>query len=214
MDRSITDRPFDVTPIFITRLVVDTGGIMTGGAAQVGMPRVAMATRSVTSCRAVNSSAPRTKIAVTDDNCGTELDRRISTPGTPFIAFSIGTVTCSSTSAESSPRQSVCTSTLAGAHSGNTSIGMSFRRWAPKNMRPRPNATTIKRKRRLVPTIHLIMAWQPPRLLAVHANFGPVQFGHSHRHNFRSGRRTSLKIDNSQPYPLDHHRFTNVGQRR
>ena len=63
MDRSICDLSFVVTPIFMTRLVDDTGGIMTGGAAQVGMPRVAMATRSVTSCRAANSSAPRSKIA-------------------------------------------------------------------------------------------------------------------------------------------------------
>jgi hypothetical protein len=83
----------------MTRLVVETGGIMTGGAAQVGKLCVAMATRSVTSCRAASSSAPCFRIARTDESCGTELDRRISTPGTPFIAFSIGTVTCSSTSA-------------------------------------------------------------------------------------------------------------------
>ena len=95
----------------MTRLVVETGGIMTGGAAHVGMLRVAMATRSVTSCRAASSSAPRARIAETEESWGTELDRRISTPGTPFIAFSIGTVTCSSTSAGESPRQSVWTST-------------------------------------------------------------------------------------------------------
>ena len=62
------DLSFVVTPIFMTRLVDDTGGIMTGGAAQVGMLRVAMATRSVTSCRAANSSAPRSKIAGTDES--------------------------------------------------------------------------------------------------------------------------------------------------
>ena len=49
MDRSITDLSFDVTPIFMTRLVDDSGGIMCGGAAQVGRVEVAMATRSVTS---------------------------------------------------------------------------------------------------------------------------------------------------------------------
>src|SRR5437879_10782094 len=112
MERSIWDLSFVVTPIFITRLVDDTGGIMTGGAAQVGIPCVAMATRSVTSCRAANSSAPRSRIAVTEDNCATELERRISTPGTPFIAFSIGTATCASTSANESPRQNATTTKL------------------------------------------------------------------------------------------------------
>src|SRR5207244_9345530 len=46
--------------------------------------------------------------------------------------------------------------------SGKTSIGISFRRWAPKYVRPRPSATMIKRKRRLVPTTHRIMTLLPP----------------------------------------------------
>ena len=36
MDRSITDISLEVMPIFITRAVAESGGIITGGAAQVG----------------------------------------------------------------------------------------------------------------------------------------------------------------------------------
>src|SRR5690242_20066974 len=114
------DRFFEVTPIFMTRVVVETGGIITGGAAHVGILRVAIATRSVTICRAASSSAPCAKIAQTEESWGTELDRRISTPGTPFSAFSICTVTCASTSAVDRPKQSVCTSIHGGANSGKT----------------------------------------------------------------------------------------------
>src|SRR2546427_1127 len=204
MERSIWDLSFVVTPIFITRLVDDTGGIMTGGAAQVGIPCVAMATRSVTSCRAANSSAPRSRIAVTEDSCATELERRISTPGTPFIAFSIGTVTCASTSAGDSPRQRVWTSTLAGANSGKTSIGISRSRWAPKKVRPRPNATTMKRKCRLFPTIQRIMTSASRWLFAVDAHLCAVKFGHPLRDDSRSGRRTVGKGGVVSVDPLDH----------
>src|SRR5882762_133360 len=214
MERSIWDLSFVVTPIFITRLVDDTGGIMTGGAAQVGILCVAMATRSVTSCRAANSSAPRSKIAVTEDSCATELDRRISTPGTPLIAFSIGTVTCASTSAGDSPRQSVWTSTLAGANSGKTSIGISRSRWAPKKVRPRPNATTMKRKRRLFPTIQRIMTLASRSLFAVDAHLCTVKFGHPHRDDSRSGRRTVGKVGVVSVDPLDHDSRADIGQRR
>ena len=44
---------FDDRPIFMTRLVVETGGIITGGAAQVGsVVRTTVAMRSWTSWRA------------------------------------------------------------------------------------------------------------------------------------------------------------------
>ena len=57
---------FDDIPIFITRLVVDVGGIMNGGAAHVGSVGVTASTRSCTSCRACRMSVPGLK----------ELDRR------------------------------------------------------------------------------------------------------------------------------------------
>src|SRR6187397_3090539 len=107
MERSITDRSFEVMPIFITRLVDDSGGIMTGGAAQVGRLVDATFTRSATSWRERSSSVPGLKIALTEESCGTDCERRNSTPGTPANAFSIGTVTRASTSAGDSPRQIV-----------------------------------------------------------------------------------------------------------
>ena len=49
---SISDRLRELSPIFITRPVVETGGIITGGAAHVGSVGRTVATRSLTSCRA------------------------------------------------------------------------------------------------------------------------------------------------------------------
>jgi hypothetical protein len=45
---SITDTVFDEMPIFITRLVAETGWIMNGGAAHVGNVGTIVATRSCT----------------------------------------------------------------------------------------------------------------------------------------------------------------------
>ena len=42
----MTDRSFDVIPIFMTRLVADRGCIMNGGLAQVGNVGVTFSTRS------------------------------------------------------------------------------------------------------------------------------------------------------------------------
>src|SRR4051794_30720206 len=131
MERSMTDLFSEVMPIFMTRLVEDRGGIIKGGAAQVGRVAVAIATHSVTSWRASISSIPGLKMAVTDDSCGTDFDRRNSTPGTPLTAFSRGTVTKDSTSAGERPRHMVWISTLAGANSGNTSTGRSRSRRTP-----------------------------------------------------------------------------------
>jgi hypothetical protein len=43
---SMTDMDFDDMPIFMTRLVAETGGIMNGGAAHVGSDGVTLSMRS------------------------------------------------------------------------------------------------------------------------------------------------------------------------
>ena len=128
----MTDSSLEVMPIFMTRLVDDSGGIMSGGAAQVGSVAVTVATRSVTSWRTWSSSMPDLKMSMTDDSWCTDFERMTSTPGTPASAFSSGTVTSASTSAGDRPRQMVWISTRGGANSGNTSTGSSWTRMAPK----------------------------------------------------------------------------------
>ena len=59
--RSCCDSVFDQTPIFITRLVEESGCRMTGGLATVGSCRASAATRSCTSCRTCRWSAPCSK---------------------------------------------------------------------------------------------------------------------------------------------------------
>ena len=54
---SISDHVLEDIPIFMTRAVADTGWIMTGGAAQVGSVDVTVATRSWTTCRAMQSDS-------------------------------------------------------------------------------------------------------------------------------------------------------------
>jgi len=107
IDRSITDRVFDEIPIFIIRLVEDSGGNTTGGAAHLGIVGVTIAMRSSTICRARSRSVPRLNSNLTDDSWETDLERRTSRLGNPASACSIGTVTRRSTSTALSPRQIV-----------------------------------------------------------------------------------------------------------
>ena len=107
----------------MTRLVDDSGWIMTGGAAHVGSVGVTMAMRSGTSCRASRRSVPGLKIITIDESCGTDFERIMSRSGTPCSACSSGTVTSSSTSDAVSPREIVWISTFGGANSGKTSTG-------------------------------------------------------------------------------------------
>ena len=129
-------------PIFMIRLVEDSGGIMNGGAAHVGRLLVASAIRSLTSCRARIPSTSDLKINMMDDNCATDFERITSMSGTPFSAFSSGTVTSCSTSADESPRQIVWISARGGANSGKTSTGTSRMRARPNQVRTTPKAST------------------------------------------------------------------------
>ncbi len=76
---------------------------------------------------------PGLKTRTMEDSCGTDVERRSSRPGMPFMASSIGTVTSDSTSDVDRPRLSVWISTCGGANSGNTSTGA-------ERMEPMPNA--------------------------------------------------------------------------
>ena len=156
IDRSMSDMSFDDRPIFMIRLVAETGGIITGGAAQVGSVGATVLRCSWTSWRAVRKSAPRLNRSVMCESCGTDSERMTSTPGTPFMASSSGTVTSSSTSEADRPRHAVCSSTRVGANSGNTSTLSSRSSRPPKTTRAAASATTRKRNRRLDPTIQRI----------------------------------------------------------
>ncbi len=113
------------SPIFITRLVADNGWSMTGGAAQDGNVGVTAAIRSATSWRASSRSVPWSKSRTICDNCSTDRDRIVATPGIALSDCSNGTVISSSTSVGASPTAMVWISTLGGANSGKTSTAVS-----------------------------------------------------------------------------------------
>ena len=89
------------------RLVADTCGISSGGAAHVGSDGEIVWSRSCTSWRAARSWVPGLNHSVIADSCGTDSERIVSSRGTPPSAFSSGTVTSDSTSEADSPRQAV-----------------------------------------------------------------------------------------------------------
>ena len=136
-------------PIFITRLVDESGLRISGGIAARGSSVVASFTRSATRCRAVIRSVPGLNSITTCDRPTTDDERITSTPGVPRSASSSGTVISSSTSDEVIPMASVCTSTLGGANSGNTSTGIRRSSSAPNRISATAAARTRKRKRRL-----------------------------------------------------------------
>jgi hypothetical protein len=142
---SISDTSSDDMPIFMTRLVAESGCIMNGGLAHVGRVGVTIATRSWTSWRASSRSDPGSKIITIDDSPVTDVERMMSRPSTPASACSRGTVTRASTSSEVIPSESVWISTRGGANSGKTSTGMPWTCVAPTSIIPVARATTMNR---------------------------------------------------------------------
>src|SRR6266704_870991 len=67
IDMSVSGRDLEDSPIFMNRPVTDTGGIKTGGAAQVGKLGITAAMRSATSCRARRMSEPGLNSSSIDD---------------------------------------------------------------------------------------------------------------------------------------------------
>src|SRR5712691_12371414 len=95
---SICENFVDDTPIFISRLVEESGDNITGGRATAGNRPASAANRSCTSWRARIRSVPDWKISTTDDNPSTDFERIVFTHGVPLSAFSIGIETRLSTS--------------------------------------------------------------------------------------------------------------------
>ena len=124
IDMSIWSTVSEVRPIFITRLVADSGWSITGGAAQVGSVGVIWASRSATSWRASSSFVPGLKSSTTCESWMTDFERIVSRPSMPASDCSSGTVTSCSTSSADRPMQIVWISTFGGANSGKTSTGM------------------------------------------------------------------------------------------
>ena len=139
--KSICESEDDDMPIFMTRLRDESGDMITGGRAAAGSVGATRARRSWTSCRAGMRSVPFSKIRTTDDKPSTDLERRTSRPGTPFMAASSGTLMSASTSELESPGASVWISTSGGANSGNTSNGASLAALMPTTIRMIESAT-------------------------------------------------------------------------
>ena len=139
---SISERLSDVRPIFITRLVDESGWIITGGAAQVGSCGVIVPTRSSTTCRACMRSVPRSNSSTICERPGTDFERTMSRFGMPWSDCSIGTVTSSSVSSALSPKVMVWISTFGCENSGNTSTGVSRSTPRPKTINANPATTT------------------------------------------------------------------------
>src|SRR3954447_20360850 len=144
---------FDDMPIFMMRLIEETGGMRIGGAAHVGSVGSTVCRRSETSWRALNRSVPRLNHSSRLLSCGTDDERIVSTPGTPLSASSSGTLTSDSTSDAVRPRHAVWIVTIGGANSGKTSTFCSRSSAVPKYTSVAASATTRYRNFRLEATI-------------------------------------------------------------
>ena len=125
-DISIRDSFSEDTPIIATRLVADSGWIMTGGFDALGSA-YAPVSRSWTICRARIRSVPGRKTMITDESPGIDLERIVWSQGTPATSSSTFSVTRSSTSFADSPRASVWISTY-----GRRELGENVDRHAPQ----------------------------------------------------------------------------------
>src|SRR5919108_1634114 len=124
VDISIILTDFDLIPIFIIRLVDESGGKMIGTVATIGKLGRERANCSFVTCRAAQMSVPCLNQRTTDDTPSTVLERMTASPGTPLSACSSGMVISSSTSTVDIPGASVWISTFGGANSGKTSTGI------------------------------------------------------------------------------------------
>ena len=75
---SIGETVFDERPTIMTRLVVESGWMMTGGLATFGIANDS-ASRSCTSCRARRTSVPGSNVSRIDDRPGTDVEWMSST---------------------------------------------------------------------------------------------------------------------------------------
>src|SRR5918994_3646805 len=184
MDISLMFSSSEVIPIFMTRLVEESGGIMKGGLAQVGKLGAAAVMRSCTNCRASYRSVSLLKISWICERSATDLERISSSPGSPFSSFSNGTVINSSTCSEELPIAMVWISTCGGANSGKTSTSALRVSPMPKTISAMAAKNTSHPKRKLDPTIQRI---SNPYLSMCHLEFGAVHQSGPDRHDLRTG---------------------------
>jgi len=153
MERSIISCCLDEMPIFMTRLVDDSGARIQGMPEDEGSSATAMLMRSCTRWRASMRSVPILNRSTICDSPSTEEERMTSTFGTPRSESSRTVVMRFSTSAAVMPTPSVWISTLGGANSGKTSTGMRRICCVPNTRSAPASARTRKRNLRLEPMI-------------------------------------------------------------
>ena len=166
-------------PIFITRLVDESGGRITGGRATAGSLPASAARRSCTSWRARIRSVPSSKISTTDDRPSTDFERIVFSQGVPLRAFSSGMLIRLSTSSVDRPGASVWISTSGGANSGKTSSGVVCSVRMPKTMSRIDSASTTTRSRNEVETSQVMLP------LFREAELGAEQFHRPGRDDLR-----------------------------
>src|SRR5919112_774722 len=210
MDISLMFSSSDVIPIFMTRAVEDSGGIMKGGLAQVGRVGAAAVRRSCTNCRDSYRSVSLLKTSWICERSATDLERISSSPGTPFSWFSTGIVISSSTCSEELPTAMVWTSTIGGANSGKTSTSALRVSPMPKIISAAAAKITSHRNRRLDPTIQRI---RHPYLSMCDLELGAVHLGGPDRHDLGTGGWTIGEHDAITGHVVDIDLLAHIGQR-
>src|SRR5215216_3424751 len=200
----------EVIPIFKTRLVEESGGIIQGGLAQVGRLGDASVRRSCTNCRASYRSVSLLKRSSICERSETDLERISSRPGSPFSWFSSGTVTSSSTCSEELPTAMVWISTRGGANSGKTSRSALRVSPMPKTMSAAAAKSTSHRNRKLDPTIQRI---SNPYLSMCDLELGAVHLGGPDRNYLGTSGWSVGKHDAITCHVLDTDLLAHIGQR-
>ena len=198
----------------MTRLVDDSGWIITGGVPTCGSA-CAWVSCSCTICRACRMSVPGSKIMSIVDSPVTDSERICSSHGTPLSrSCSSGTVISCSTSAADSPRASVWICTDGGVNCGYVST-RADRSWkTPKTSSPIAAAITRRANATLEPTIQRNMAAPRPRRTTPPQTGGETTIGTAYRRRLpargrhlprpgtapaRSRRRSGLRLGTRSP---------------
>src|SRR5918994_2918505 len=210
MDISLMFSSSEVIPIFMTRLVDDSGGIMKGGLAQVGKLGAVAVMRSCTNCRASYTSVSLLKMSWICERSATDLERISSSPGIPFSWSSSGTVISSSTCCEELPIARVWISTCGGANSGKTSTSALRVSPMPKTISAAAAKMTSHRNRKLDPTIQRI---SNPYLSMCDLELGAVHQGGPDRHDLRTGGWTVGEHDAITDDVVDNDLLPHIGPR-
>ena len=208
---SISDIVFDEIPIFMTRLVADSGGIMTGGAAQVGSVGVTVRHALLHQLPRLQQVGARledqldrrqlgNRLGAHDVEPGDAVERLLQRNGDQRLDLRRRTAR----------GMTVWISTRGGANSGKTSTGMS-RSWpTPKTIiadgepRRRGSGTSgsIRRSSASWPATLLGAAGSVPRRRLV---LGAAQLGRADRHDRRcpaagpSARIAAIALDVGRP---------------